>query len=425
MSEKQKAISDLLRSADKVIKSGRLEEAMRYINKVFELDYKNIYAKAYRERIISLLEGSGVSKEEAERIAAQAKFLDKTEPAKTTTQERKKEESLSLKEEAERIVAQSTTPTKVEGKKDEPVSSKKEEAKAEPPVTSKNDSKKEEVTAPQEEPIGQKSEEKVQQSIKATPPSPPQQKIDIKTGSEKHVSQIKRSEAAVEAYKTLLMEIWKDGDISSEEQVRIDSMRDTFAIAQNEHVQIENDVRVASYLSAIQTEWRKGGTNFEALRKKFNINDQEHLAIEPKLFQLLQSLQANGSVLLLDDDESFLDVIKGVLGDSGYYCFAATSGEEGLELLETLTPDIVVCDINFAKPNMSGFAFYEKFRSMDKFLMTPFIFLTALDQEVLIRTGKKLGVDDYLTKPMDTEMLLATIEGKMRRFRELRRSLDV
>ena len=56
--------------------------------------------------------------------------------------------------------------------------------------------------------------------------------------------------------------------------------------------------------------------------------------------------------------------------------------------------------------------------------MTPFIFLSALDQDVLIRTGKKLGADDYITKPIDTEMLLATIEGKLRRSRELRRILE-
>jgi PleD family two-component response regulator len=217
------------------------------------------------------------------------------------------------------------------------------------------------------------------------------------------------------------LEIWKDGAISAEEQTRIDSMRETFAITPEEHAAFEKEVRQTSYFNAIRDEWKRGITDFEVQRKKFQISDQEQIALEPKVFQLIQSLQSNGSVLVLDDEEPFLRIVKGVIEEGGYYCFTATTGEEGLRLLESMTPDIVICDINFSKPNMSGFAFYEKFRSLDKFLATPFIFLSGLDQDVLVRTGKKLGADDYLFKPIDTEMLLATIEGKLRRSRELKR----
>ncbi|MFA6540208.1 MAG: response regulator [Bacteroidota bacterium] len=360
INDKQKMISELLRNADKVIKVGNYEEAMRFINSVFDLDQKNVYAKAYKERIISLLELHGASKEEAERIAAQAK----------------------------------------------PVAVPPEPEKPAPPKT------------PPSAPVVQKE---------VTQPQPPVKKDEPKKAASesKHVRQIKRSPAALEAYRTLMMDIWKDGSITDEEQARVDSMRDTFAITQDEHQVIEKEVRAASYLTAIRSEWRKGITNFDPLRKKYKILDQEQIAIEPKLFQLLQSLQANGSVLVLDDDEPFLQIVKDILTEGGYYCFTSTSGEEALQLLDTMTPDIVLCDINFTKPNMSGFAFYEKFRSLDKFLTTPFIFLSGLDQEVLIRTGKKLGADDYLTKPIDTEMLLATIEGKLRRSRELRRNMDI
>jgi CheY-like chemotaxis protein len=373
MTDKQKTISDLLRNADKVIKIGKYEEAMRFINAVFDLDLKNVYAKAYKERIISLMEGQGVPREEIERIAAQAKL------------------SIPF------------------------------------PVPEKTAPKEPEVVKPVEIKVETKTEEKPAESAPAAQPKtvPPPAKPEPVATIQKSGIQFRRSPAALEAYRTLMMDIWKDGAITDDEQTRVNSMRETFAITQEEHQNIEREVRAASYLAAIRAEWRKGVTNFEPLRKKYKILDQEQIAIEPKLFQLLQSLQANGSVLVLDDDEVFLDILKGVLTDGGYYCFSSTSGEEGLQLLETMTPDIVLCDINFAKPNMSGFAFYEKFRSIDKFLMTPFIFLSGLDQDVLIRTGKKLGADDYLTKPIDTELLLATIEGKLRRSRELRRTTDV
>jgi PleD family two-component response regulator len=71
---------------------------------------------------------------------------------------------------------------------------------------------------------------------------------------------------------------------------------------------------------------------------------------------------------------------------------------------------------------MGGFTFYEKVREIDRLHDIPFIFLSGLTDEVLIRTGKELGVDDYLTKPFSDETLLATIKGKLKRFRQLRDS---
>lgn len=364
MNEQQKNISGFLRLADKEIKNANLEQAMAYINKIFALEQKNVYAKAYRERIISLMEAKGISRIDAERKVSEAKFIEQVpEPIKDIPKP---------KIEAPKIV----TP----------------------------------IIAPFPIPL-----------IDTIPTTQEQRQLGKPAIPNKHHF-IKRSAVASEAYKTLLMEIWSDGAITVDEQSRVESMRETFAITQDEHALIEKDVRMTSYLNSIKEVWRKGVTNFDALRKKFLITDQEQISLEPKVFQLLQSLQSNGSVLVLDDEVPFLTLIKGLLSEGGYYCFTATTGEEGLQLLDTMTPDIVICDINFTKPNMSGFAFYEKFRSIDKFLSTPFIFLSALDQDVLIRTGKKLGADDYLLKPVDTEMLLATVEGKLRRSRELRRA---
>ncbi len=379
MNDNQKKLSDLLRSADKEIKNAKYEDAMRYINKIVELDAKNVYAKAYKERIISLMEAQGISRQEAERIAIEAKLVETPKP----------------------VVAEKPTE-----KKQEP---------APPPAPQ---------AVPKLEPVPQQKTEIRKPPAKEPSTVAPQPKGAAPPSSPRNQQTIKRTAAAQEAYRTLLMEIWKDGSITDEEQMRIDSMRETFAITHDEHDKIEVDVRMSCYMNAIRDQWRKGITNFESIRKRFRISDQEQITLEPKVFQLIQSLQANGSVLVLDDDESFLAVIKNILNEAGYYCFTSVSGEDGLHVLDTMTPDIVLCDINFSKPHMSGFAFYERFRSMDRFLTTPFIFLSALDQDVLIRTGKKLGADDYLTKPIDTEMLLATIEGKMRRSRELRRTAE-
>ncbi|MFZ4621282.1 MAG: response regulator [Bacteroidota bacterium] len=372
MSMPLKSVGDYLRMADKEIKNGNLENAMGYINLVFQMEQKSVYAKAYRERIVSLMEAQGLSRIEAEQRAYRATVMETPASAPSLAPE---------------------TPAPV------PVQQKQ----TVPPLPTPSAPQK--TTLP---PAAPAAEQK-----KSVPAAAPSGKV----------SQIRRSAAASDAYKSMLTEIWRDGSVSPDEQSRIDSMRETFAITPDEHTVIEKDVRLMCYLQSIREEWRKGITDFGPQRKRFLITDQEQLAIEPRVFQLLQSLQSNGSVLVLDDEEPFLTIIKSILDEGGYYCFTAKTGEEGLVLLETMTPDIVICDINFSKPNMSGFAFYEKFRSIDKFLTTPFIFLSGLDQDVLVRTGKKLGADDYLFKPLDTEMLMATIEGKLKRSRELKRAI--
>jgi CheY-like chemotaxis protein len=375
MMEKQRHIGDLLRAADREIKNGNLELAMAHIRRIFELEVKNIYAKAYNERIVSLMEAQGLT-----RLQAEQKAL-------------------------------SITP------KDLPSTAETPPAPVPPPTPAA-------APAPKSMPAAQRQAAPTQTPAPAPsrPSAPPVPSRVPPASAPAPVQKIQRSAVAAEAYRSLLMEIWKDGAIAPDEQQRIDAMRETFAITTEEHAAFENDVRITSYLNAIKDEWGKGVTDFLPLRKKFNVSDAEQIAIEPKMFQLMQSLQSKGSVLVLDDELPFLSIVRDVLREGGYYCFTAVSGEEGLRQLETMTPDLIICDINFGKPHMSGFAFYEKFRSIDRFLTTPFIFLSALDQDVLVRTGKKLGADDYLFKPIDAELLLATVEGKLRRSRELKRA---
>jgi CheY-like chemotaxis protein len=233
---------------------------------------------------------------------------------------------------------------------------------------------------------------------------------------------IRRSPAALDAYRTLLVEIWRDGNVSSEEQSRIDSMKETFEILEKEHIEVERQVRIDAYLNAIREAWKSGITSFVDVRRRFKISDQEHLSVEQKINQFLQSLKSRGTVLLLDDDHAFLSLLKDVLSEGGFNCATVNSGEEGLILLEGFTPDIVICDIDFVKPNMNGFTFYEKFRAIDRFIDVPFVFMSGLDQDIVVRAGKQMGADDYLTKPFDAEMLIATIEGKLKRSREMKRT---
>ena len=73
---------------------------------------------------------------------------------------------------------------------------------------------------------------------------------------------------------------------------------------------------------------------------------------------------------------------------------------------------------------MGGFTFYEKVQELKNVQSVPFVFLTGLTDEALVRTGKELGVDDYLMKPISEQTLVSTLRGKLKRFKQLKRYVE-
>ena len=118
-------------------------------------------------------------------------------------------------------------------------------------------------------------------------------------------------------------------------------------------------------------------------------------------------------ILVVEDNAIMLDGIKDILSIAGYQVVTAMDGEEGLGLMESRRPDLIVSDIMM--PRMDGYQFFSAVRATPKWIGIPFIFLTAKDQRIDVRLGKQLGADDYLTKPFEPEDLLVAVEAKLER----------
>lgn len=117
-------------------------------------------------------------------------------------------------------------------------------------------------------------------------------------------------------------------------------------------------------------------------------------------------------ILCIEDEKLLLEDLKEELDEAGYEVLTAGNGQEALECLATQTPDLIICDVMM--PNMSGPEVLEHIRKdRPQLTRVPFIFLTALATREDIIQGKKLGADDYLTKPLDFDMLLATVESRL------------
>lgn len=117
-------------------------------------------------------------------------------------------------------------------------------------------------------------------------------------------------------------------------------------------------------------------------------------------------------VLCIEDEEDIRQTIAEELSDAGYEVFEASNGQLGLESILCQTPDLVLCDVNM--PVMGGHDLLRELRAKHPELADmPFIFLSALADRGYVVEGKRLGADDYLTKPIDFELLLATVESRL------------
>ncbi|MBD3256638.1 MAG: response regulator [Candidatus Lokiarchaeota archaeon] len=118
-------------------------------------------------------------------------------------------------------------------------------------------------------------------------------------------------------------------------------------------------------------------------------------------------------ILIVDDNPELLTSLKRILEINNYKVKTATNGKAALKILSDLSelPDLIISDIVMSE--LGGYDFFQKIASNAQYYNIPFIFLTGLSSPEEIRLGKRLGVDDYITKPFKEEDLLATIKGKL------------
>ena len=123
-------------------------------------------------------------------------------------------------------------------------------------------------------------------------------------------------------------------------------------------------------------------------------------------------------ILCVEDEELLLDDIAEELEDEGYQTIKAHNGKEAIEILKHQTVDLILCDIMM--PLVNGLTTLKLIRErLPQHDEVPFIFLTAKATREDILAGKKMGVDDYLTKPIDYDLLLATISARLDQVRRI------
>lgn len=134
---------------------------------------------------------------------------------------------------------------------------------------------------------------------------------------------------------------------------------------------------------------------------------------------LIDSRNSNTTILICEDETDLLEDLAMLVADAGYQVIAETSADAAIGQLQTIRPDLILSDI--AMPGTDGMAFLRHVRETRPDLDdVPFILLTAFADTTDATIGKRAGADDYLVKPVDYDLLIATIESQLRQVARLR-----
>ncbi|HAI77187.1 MAG TPA: DNA-binding response regulator [Microscillaceae bacterium] len=118
-------------------------------------------------------------------------------------------------------------------------------------------------------------------------------------------------------------------------------------------------------------------------------------------------------ILVVDDEQDVLEMLKYNFEKEGYEVRTATNGLEAIQIAKTYVPELILMDIMM--PKMDGVEASQRLREMPEIANTYIIFLTARVEEYSEVAAFSVGADDYITKPIKPRALLSRVEAFFRR----------
>jgi CheY-like chemotaxis protein/antitoxin component HigA of HigAB toxin-antitoxin module len=221
-------------------------------------------------------------------------------------------------------------------------------------------------------------------------------------------------------YRELLKEAWFDGKVSEEEAIKLAAIRELFGITPENHRQLEHEVKIEAYLEALYIAARDNVLSdmeqktLTMMRIKYGISPEEQAAAETRYDEIKSSSKSHGTILIVDTDRDVLLSLSKALKQRSFSVLLAQKVEEAMQLLMRQTPNIILSELFFANSQIDGVAFFEKLQGHLLLKQVPFIFISSLKDKKIIQAGLRLGIDHFITKPIDVDLLTAIIDGKLR-----------
>lgn len=435
-------VSALLRQVDEDVRAKKLEDALDHIRKVYEFDIKNVYARAYEERILIMMmeKEREVAVIEAKQQAAKQvdqevkrQLKEFYEHQELDTQKRKeKEKTEQLLEdrarkasvsEAQEVAHKDLTAIEKETAKRIEELEKRLIAQIQKvaPGTSST------ATTTEAEMIQAETErKKIQEEafLKMKEEQKRTQEELIQNMEEERNTLLERErekakQQEIDAYR-MLMKLMIQLAVPAEMQTSLlQSLRISFSINDAEHVEVERSVQVSAYIDAVRALWQTGkpteedSVHLKNLQQFFKISDDEHISITKQVKKELGLPDETAVIVIIDDDVSIRKYVEHILKKTYLNVITAESAESALKEIENISPSLIISDVNLGAGVMSGFTFYEKITAGtygDKLKSVAFVLMSSMEGEFFVRSAKQLGVKAYLPKPFTKESMEATIK---------------
>ena len=117
-------------------------------------------------------------------------------------------------------------------------------------------------------------------------------------------------------------------------------------------------------------------------------------------------------ILLVDDEAGFAELLRDLLTMDGYEVEIAHDGEEGLEKLNSFTPEVIISDI--VMPRLNGFEMFKRIKAAPATAAIPFLFITGFQDDRVLQEARKIGVFGILRKPIDIEQIEARLKDLLK-----------
>ena len=112
-------------------------------------------------------------------------------------------------------------------------------------------------------------------------------------------------------------------------------------------------------------------------------------------------------ILIVDDEQDKVESLKFVLEVTGYTCYCAYNGEDGLRMAKEIMPDLIILDVMM--PKINGYKISRLLKYDKKYKDIPIIMVTARSQEEDKLIGEETGADEYITKPFDLDYVVQRV----------------
>ena len=114
-------------------------------------------------------------------------------------------------------------------------------------------------------------------------------------------------------------------------------------------------------------------------------------------------------ILIVDDEQDIVESLKFVLEVSGYVCYTAFNGEDGLRLAKEIMPDLIILDVMM--PKINGYKISRLLKYDNKYKDIPIIMITARSQDEDKVIGEETGVNEYITKPFEIDFVVNRVKS--------------